>query len=117
MLAEATVDLTDGDLRDDAAVQAARVDPLLDRDVSPRLELEVALAGVLAVVALERQLNVDRMRGMALDEVAVVAVHRTDQVGQRHQQAGGQGAVEPGASLPKLQSQVGQTCAAGGGLA
>ena len=69
-LAEAAVDLADGLDGDDAALQAARVDPLLDRDVRLGFELQVARFGVIAVVTREGALDVDGMRGMAFDDVA-----------------------------------------------
>ena len=68
---------------DGAAFEAARVDPVLDGDMRLGFELEVALFGVLAVVALERALDIDRVRVVALDQVAVVAVHRPHEIGER----------------------------------
>jgi hypothetical protein len=51
----------DGIGSDGAAFQTAIIDPLLDVDVRLCFELEVALFGVLAVLAHERALNIDRM--------------------------------------------------------
>ena len=106
--AEAAVDFADGVGRDGAALEAAAVDPLLDVDVRFGLELEVALLGVLAVVALEGALDIDRVRVVAFDQVAVVAVHRPHEIGERGQQAFGQGAPEAGALLRQLQGEIGQ---------
>ncbi len=83
-----------------AAFQAALIDPSLDRDVRFRFELEVALPRVLAVVILERALDIDRMSVMPFDQVAVVAVHRPHQIGERGQQAFGQGAAKSSTLRP-----------------
>ena len=49
----------------------------------PGFELEVAPFCVVAVVALEGTLDIDRVSIVALDEIAVVAVHRTNGLRQR----------------------------------
>lgn len=54
---------------------ASTIDPALDRDMRSRLKLKIALLGVMAVVALERALDVDRMGLVPFDQVAVIAVH------------------------------------------
>ncbi len=106
--AEAPMNLADGVRGDGAAFEAAVVDPVLDRDVRLGFELEIALFGVLAVVVLERALDIDRVRVVPFDQVAVVAVHRPHEIGERGQQACGQGAAEAGALLRQLQRQIGQ---------
>src|SRR6266852_4084836 len=65
--AEAAMDLTDGVSRECAAFQIAAINPLLDRDVRFRFELEVALLGVLAVVVLKGALDVDWVRIVPFD--------------------------------------------------
>ncbi len=80
--AEAAMDFADGVRRDGAALETAAVDPLLDRDVRFGLELEVALLAVLAVVVLEGALDIDRVRVVPFDQVAVVAVHRAHEIGE-----------------------------------
>jgi len=60
MLAEAPVNLANGVHRDGAAPYTAFVDPLLNRNVSLSFELEIALLGVAAVVALQRALKCRR---------------------------------------------------------
>jgi hypothetical protein len=57
--AEAPVNLADGVRSDGAPPYAAFVDPLLNRNVGLSFELEIALLGVAAIVALERAFNVD----------------------------------------------------------
>ena len=90
-----------------AAFQAAVVDPVLDVDMRFGLQLEVAFFGVLAVVALEGALDIDRVGVVPFDQVAVVAVHRPHEIGERGQQAFGQGAAEAGALLRQLQREIG----------
>jgi hypothetical protein len=58
--AESAVNFADAVRREAAAGYTTGVDPLLDGNVSGRLELQIALAGILAVVALERALDIDR---------------------------------------------------------
>ena len=48
----------------------------LDLDVGTRFELEPPLRSIRRVVGAQRAVDVDRMGVVALDEVAVVAVHR-----------------------------------------
>ena len=84
---------------DAAAFEAAAVDPALDVDMRFGLQLEIAFFGVLAVVALEGALDLDRVGVVAFDQVAVVAVHRAHEIGERGQQALRQRAAESGALL------------------
>jgi hypothetical protein len=72
----------------------------------PGFQLEIALFGVLTVVAFEGALDVDRVGVVALDQIAVVAVHRLHEIGERGQQAAGQGAPESGALLRQLQREI-----------
>ena len=65
-------------------------------------QLEVAFFGVLAIVAFEGALDVDWMGVVAFNQVAVVAVHRAHEIGERGQQALRQGAPEAGALLRQL---------------
>jgi len=59
--------------------RSTAVEHRLDFDVRPRLELERALCRVRGIVGAKRALDVDRVGVVALDEVAVVAVHRPDE--------------------------------------
>ena len=64
-------------------LESAAVDPFLDGDVRFGFELEVALFGVVAVIALEGALDIDRVRVVPFDQIAVVAIHRAHEVGER----------------------------------
>ncbi len=94
-----------------AAAQAAGVDPLLDGDVRPGLELQGARADVRAVVVVQRSLDVDRVRDVAFDEVAVVAVHGPDEVCERREHAVRQPVTEPGRPGRQLHGEVGELAA------
>ena len=72
------------------------------------LELEVSLPGVPAVVALERALDIDWMCVVAFDQVAVIAVHRAHEIGERGKEAFREGAAQPGAFGRQFQCEVGQ---------
>src|SRR5258706_6345508 len=81
--AETSMNLADTVGGDSASFQAAIVDPLLDFDMRFSLHLEVALLDVAAaVISLERALDVDRVCIVPFDEIAVVAVHCTNEIRQ-----------------------------------
>lgn len=61
---------------------ALEVDLALYPDVGARLDLKLATLGVAIELIGQRELNVTRARVVALDEVAVVAVHHAHQIGQ-----------------------------------
>lgn len=63
--------------------KATAIDPLLDGDMRPGLKLEVAFFGVRTVVLLHGALDIDRVGVMPLDQIAVVTVHRPDQIRER----------------------------------
>jgi hypothetical protein len=65
------------------SLEAAFVNPFLDRDMGFRFELKVPFPSLLAVIVSERSLDIDRVRVVSLDEVRVVAVHRSNQSGKR----------------------------------
>jgi hypothetical protein len=56
-----------------AMTQAAAIDPFLDDDVRFRFALQIALAGVVAIVVLQGALDIDRVCVVPFDQVAVVA--------------------------------------------
>jgi hypothetical protein len=94
-------------LADDRAFrQAAAVDPLLHRDVRFRFELKITLAGILAVVVFQGAFDIDQMSVVTFDQVAVVAVHRPDKIGNRGQQALEQTPAKSAGFLRQLQGKV-----------
>ena len=60
--------------------EATLIDPFLDGDMGFGFQLKVALLRILAVVVLHRPFDVDGVRVVTFDEVAVVAVHRAHEV-------------------------------------
>jgi hypothetical protein len=68
-------------------LKASFVNPSLDFDMGFCFELEIPLLRVFSEIVIERAFNIHWMSIMALDEVAVVAVHRTDEVRQRFSQS------------------------------
>ena len=69
------------------------------------LQLEIAITGVPAVIAVKRELDVDRVGIVPLDQIAVVAVHRPHEAGERTEQAVGQAATETRRSWQPVQRQ------------
>ena len=93
-LAEAAMNFPDRILRYCAPRHASRIDPFLNRDMRFGFELQVALARVVAVIVLQRPLDIDRVRVVTFDEIAVVAIHGAHEVGKRGPHALGQAASE-----------------------
>ena len=112
--AEAAMDFADSRGCERAALQATPIDPRLDGDVRPRFKLQIAFAGVVAVVVVQRPFDIHRVGVVPLDEVGVVAVHGPHQIGQRRQQAGGQRAAQAGGFLGQFERQIGQGGAVAG---
>ena len=98
--AEAMMDFSDQSAATGAPLRPPAVDPLLDVDMRFGFELQVAFLGVLAVVALEGALDLDRVGIMAFDQIAVVAVHRPHEVGERSEQASAGSAGNRRSSAP-----------------
>jgi hypothetical protein len=76
--------------------------------VGPCLKLEIALPRVFAVIAPERPLDIDRVGVVTFDQVAVLAIHRPHEIGQRVAETDRQGAAEAGASRRQIDGKVGQ---------
>src|ERR1700722_4169190 len=77
-----------------AALEAAAIYPFLHGDVRLGFKLQIALAGILAVIVPERALDIDGVGVVALNEIGVVAVHGPHQVGERGQKGRGKAAAE-----------------------
>ena len=71
-----------------------------------RLELQVPLGRVSAEVVLQRPLDVDGVGIMPLDQVAVVAGHRSDETGEPSPECGRQTAAEGGRLGGQLDREV-----------
>ena len=95
-LAETTVNFFNACQRQRAARESSSIDPLLNGYMRLRFELKVSLARIVAIVVFKRPFDIDGMRIVPFDEIAVVAVHGSHQIGQRHAHAVGQAASESG---------------------
>ena len=62
--------------------QSSGIDPPLNAYMRFRFELKVSLGWIIAVVVLERLFDIDGMRVVAFNKIAVVAVHSSHQIGQ-----------------------------------
>ncbi len=107
-LAKAPVCFDDAVDRGGAASEAPVINPLLDGNMGPGLKLQIAFSGVCAVVLPEGALYIDGMRIVPFNEIAVVAVHRPDKIGQRCHDATRQAATEAAGRLCQLYGQVAQ---------
>ena len=116
-LAEPAMDLTEALRSECSTSHAAFINPLLNGDMRPGLELQVALAGILAVVLLKGALDVHRVGIVTLDEVGVVTVHRPHQVGEGREQAGRQAAPETSRLLGQFDGEIGQPAPVTGAFA
>jgi hypothetical protein len=85
------------------STQPAAVHPLLYLNVRLGFELQVAFNWVLAVVVLERSLDVYGVRIMSLNKIRVVAVHRAHEIGKRGQNGGRQAVAETSGLLGKIE--------------
>ena len=86
--------------------QSAPVDPELHFDMRPCFQLQVAPYRIVAVIARQGPLDVDRMRVMAFDQIAVIAVHRPDQVGKGRGQRRRQAPAEALGFRGQFQSEI-----------
>jgi len=102
------VNLADALLAECTTLQAAVIDPALHGDMGLGFELEVAFLGVVAVILFQGALDIDRVRIMAFNQVAVVAVHGPHEIGQGGEHAFGQTTAKPGCMRGQFDCQIGQ---------
>ena len=106
--AESPVDFREPAGRRGATLEPAGVNPLLDCDMGFGFELEIALFGLGAVVALQCTLDIDGVCVVALDQVAVVAVHCPDESCERGVHTRWQASAEARGPRGQLDGEVGQ---------
>jgi hypothetical protein len=70
------------------AVESSVIDPFLHRDMRLSLNLQIALALIVAIGVPECVLDIDWVRVVSFNEVGIVAVHLSDQIRERRLQAG-----------------------------
>ena len=105
-LAKTAMDFTDAVTRYRAPSQSTGVNPLLDGDMRFRFELQIALAGITAIVVFQGTLNVDGMRIVSFNQVAVIAVHCPHKIGERGHQAHRQAPAKPRRLLRQFDRKV-----------
>ncbi len=88
------------------AGERAFVDPALGGDVRFGLFLQIAFFLVLAVVSSKRSFDIDWVRVVAFNEVAVIAVHRAHDIADGCDHAVGQAGSELGSGGIKLEHQL-----------
>ncbi len=94
-----------------ASAQSAAINPPLYLDMRFGFELQISFSQIRAVVVLQRSFDVDRMGIVAFDQIAVVAIHRADQIRQRSHNSFGQASPEPGRLGCQLDGQIGELAA------
>jgi hypothetical protein len=80
------------------------------------LALKIALPRARAIIILERALDIDRVGVVPFDEIAVIAVHRPDEIGQSCQQTSREAMAQACGFLRELKRQVGQLSAMPGAI-
>ena len=85
------------------------IDPFLNVYVRPGLKLKDSLSGIRAVIALERALDIHRMRVVTLDEIAVIAIHDPHQIGERPYDALGEAPPKSGGTPGKIDNEIVET--------
>ena len=106
LFAKAPMQFDEPTERRGTALGPTLVNPFLHRDMRLRLELEVAPLRIAAVIALQGALDIDRMGIVALDQVAVIAVHRPDELRQRGLYPLGQAAAQARGARSELHGQI-----------
>jgi len=104
--AEASMSFLKASTRMGTAGESAPIDPLLHLNVRTCFKLEVALDGVVAKVVAKRSLDIDRMSVMSFDEVAVIAVHGPNEIGQCSAHALGKAAAKGGCLRSKINGKI-----------
>jgi len=106
--AKTSMDFAECIAADGAAAQAAGVYPLLNGDMRPGFALQIALFGVRAVLVSQGPFDLYRMGVVAFDEVAVVAVHCSNQIGQGLENPDREASAESGRLCRQLHGQIGK---------
>jgi hypothetical protein len=88
------------------AIQAAFVDPLLNRDMRFGFVLQIALVRVGTVVILERPLDIHRMRIVTFNKVGIVTIHGTHERGERREQTRREAATKTCGLLREVKSKI-----------
>src|SRR6516165_3340915 len=107
-LAKVPMDLAEALDRGAAALESTGINPTLDRDMGPRFELQVPLLRVPAIVVPERALDINWVGVVPFNQIAIVAIHGTHEIGQSRQDAVGEAASESGRLRCQRNGQISQ---------
>lgn len=105
-LPESAMDFAQTCRRDGSSGEPPSIDPRLNGNMRPGLELEIPLARIGAVVVAQRSLDIDRMRVVPLNQVRVVAVHRSNEIGERSDDAWGKAPAQPRGGRREFERQI-----------
>ncbi len=94
-----------------AVLEASFINPFLNSYMGLGFKLEVTLFDIGAVVVFQRFLDIGQVGVMTLDKVAVVAVHRSYETGERLNYTLRQTATKTRCALRQFNSQVRQFAA------
>lgn len=72
----------------------------------PSFELQVTLLGIGAVIVMESALDIDRVRVVAFNQVAVITVHGPDERGQRRRNLIRQAAAECNGARGQIEGEI-----------
>jgi hypothetical protein len=93
------------------AERELRVDALLDTNMSARFKLEIAALLIDIEIVPQSALDVPRPGSVALDQIRVVAVHHSHEVGETGGSAGMKPTAEPASGGRQLGEKVEQPAA------
>ena len=91
-----------------ASCQSAGIYPRVNRKLRCRFALQIAFCRFGAVVVLQCTLDIDGVSVVALYQVAVIAVHRPDQIGEGAHNAPRQAVPEAGSAAGQFDGKVRQ---------
>ena len=103
------MDLTDSLTARRPSPQAPLIDPSLHGDMRLRFQLQITVSGIGEIIVLQSAFDIDGVRVMPFDEIAVVAVHGPHQAGKRPEHAFGQAPPKSRRFLRQFQGQIGQS--------
>jgi hypothetical protein len=109
-LGEAAVHLLNAFGCGGAAFETAIIDPFLDGDMRDGFELEIPFFRLGAVVVLEGALDLDRLRIIPFDKIAVLTINGSDEIGQCGKDAFRQAAAKSRRAACQLNRQIGKRC-------
>src|ERR1700722_2349998 len=103
------MDFADALCRNGTTAKIASVEPLLHGNMRSGFELKIAFGSVRAVIVFQGTFDIDRMGIVSFDEIAVIAIHRSHEIGKRCANAGRKAGAESRSLADKLDGEIGQS--------